>query len=280
MSIINSVLHKIRLHENRHGIFMVVTAYVVSAALLILGSDVFYGITTKAEKISNPTNEVTSSESREQIINPYRIDDVEVSLPIDKQVKSLKISDDTYWLLGSAMDTEEYLSFLGTLDENAVRQEEDTKAKTTDENIIESMSTTTDDAKLTHSVTKDEVTMLERIVEAEATGEDMTGKILIANVIFNRIQDDEFPDTVKEVIFQKVGGDYQFSPIRDKRYWDVSVSKETKEAVQRAIEGEDHSEGALYFMARKRAKNSNAKWFDKNLDWLFKHGGHEFYKHK
>ncbi|HCM13497.1 MAG TPA: cell wall hydrolase, partial [Lachnospiraceae bacterium] len=35
---------------------------------------------------------------------------------------------------------------------------------------------------------------------------------------------------------------------------------------------------ALYFMARKRAKASNAKWFDDNLKWLFKHGGHEFYR--
>ena len=118
--------------------------------------------------------------------------------------------------------------------------------------------------------------MLEQIVEAEATGEDMIGKILVANVIFNRTKDDEFPDTIKEVIFQKVGGDYQFSPIADKRYWSVKVTKETKEAVQRAVDGEDHSEGALFFMARRLARKSSAKWFDNNLTWLFKHGAHEF----
>lgn len=125
---------------------------------------------------------------------------------------------------------------------------------------------------------KEEIKMLERIVEAEATGEGMKGKILVANVVINRIEDEDFPDTVEGVIFHKVGGEYQFSPISDKRYWKVKVTDETKEAVQRALDGEDYSEGALYFMARRIARKSSARWFDNNLKWLFKHGGHEFYK--
>jgi N-acetylmuramoyl-L-alanine amidase len=128
------------------------------------------------------------------------------------------------------------------------------------------------------TITQDEVSMLERITEAEASGEDAVGKILIVNVILNRIVCDEFPNTVKGVIFQHDDGEYQFSPVESGRYWDVKVSKETKKAVLRALEGEDYSKGALYFIARKHTKTQAAKWFDKNLDWLFKHGGHEFYK--
>ncbi|MHB8128871.1 MAG: cell wall hydrolase, partial [Mobilitalea sp.] len=127
---------------------------------------------------------------------------------------------------------------------------------------------------------KEDISMLQRIVEAEASGEDMVGKILVANVIFNRMADEDFPDTVEGVIFQEKHGDYQFSPVSDERYWTVKVSKESKEAVKRAIEGEDYSEGALYFIARKRTRASSAQWFDQKLDWLFKHGGHEFYKNK
>ena len=126
--------------------------------------------------------------------------------------------------------------------------------------------------------TKDDVKILEQIVEAEATGEDMKGKILVANVIFNRMADEEFPDNVKDVVFQKVGGEYQFSPISDKRFWSVKVTDDTREAVQRAMNGEDYSEGALYFMARRLARKSSAKWFDNNLKWLLKHGEHEFFK--
>lgn len=51
-----------------------------------------------------------------------------------------------------------------------------------------------------------------KIVEAEAGGEDYTGKLLVANVIINRVQSDEFPNTVTEVIFQREKGITQFSP--------------------------------------------------------------------
>ena len=42
-----------------------------------------------------------------------------------------------------------------------------------------------------------------RIVEAEAGGEDETGKLLVANVVLNRVESESFPDTITEVILQK-----------------------------------------------------------------------------
>jgi N-acetylmuramoyl-L-alanine amidase len=92
------------------------------------------------------------------------------------------------------------------------------------------------------SLSADEKEVLQRIVEAEATGEDIYGKILVANVVINRVNSDEFPDTISEVVFQKIGGSYQFSPTKDGRYWSVKVSKETIKAVDRALSGEDYSE--------------------------------------
>ena len=55
------------------------------------------------------------------------------------------------------------------------------------------------------------------------------------------------------------------------------VSEETIEAVNRVLEGEDISCGALYFAARKRADSENMRWFDEELTFLFSHGGHEFF---
>ena len=60
----------------------------------------------------------------------------------------------------------------------------------------------------------------------------------------------------------------------------VEVSEETIEAVDHVLKGEDLSEGALFFVARKRAGKSGLKWFDEELQFLFRHGGHEFYKCK
>ena len=49
-------------------------------------------------------------------------------------------------------------------------------------------------------------------------------------------------------------------------------------AVGRALDGEDISEGALYFAARDYADSKRMRWFDEKLTLLFRHGGHEFFK--
>ena len=79
-------------------------------------------------------------------------------------------------------------------------------------------------ASLMVSVTNEEVEMLERITEAEATGEGFYGKRLVSNVIINRVLSSDFPNTIKEVIFQSG----QFSPITDGRYKSIKVTNETK----------------------------------------------------
>lgn len=116
-----------------------------------------------------------------------------------------------------------------------------------------------------------------KIVEAEAGGEDLKGKILVANVIFNRIESPEFPSNVTDVVWERSGGSAQFSPVADGRIYTVTVSKETKEAVNRAIDGEDYSHGALYFMEERYADEENVKWFKDELKFLFRHGVHDFY---
>ena len=70
------------------------------------------------------------------------------------------------------------------------------------------------------------------IVEAEAGTEDVKGRILVANVIMNRIKNKEFPDTVTEVVWQNTNGVPQFSPTYDGRINEVTVTDETREAVR------------------------------------------------
>ena len=120
--------------------------------------------------------------------------------------------------------------------------------------------------------------ILERIVEAEAGGENHKGKVLVANVVLNRVKNKAFPSTIKGVVFSHRGRTYQFSPIMDGRYYTVDVSKDTKSAVSDALKGIDYSDGALYFMERALADSSNVSWFDRSLIRLFKYHCHEFYK--
>ena len=96
-------------------------------------------------------------------------------------------------------------------------------------------------------------------------------------MVLNRVESDSFPDTITEVIFQRSKGVTQFSPVANGRFWTVEISEETISAVDRALEGEDLSQGALYFAARKHANKKSMRWFDEKLDYLFTHGGHEFF---
>lgn len=116
-----------------------------------------------------------------------------------------------------------------------------------------------------------------RIVEAEATGESMEGRMLVANVVLNRVENDLFPDCVVDVVFDNRGGMNQFSPVKDGRYYSVTISDETVEAVERVLCGEDESQNALFFAARDHADPDNMEWFDENLQYLYTCGGHEFF---
>lgn len=116
-----------------------------------------------------------------------------------------------------------------------------------------------------------------KIVQAEAGNEDEEGKMLVAGVVLNRVKSTRFPDSVQKVVMQQKDGVYQFSPVANGTYKNVNVTQETKDAVERVLKGEDISQGALYFAARKYADPEKMKWFDTKLTRLFEHGGHEFY---
>lgn len=126
-------------------------------------------------------------------------------------------------------------------------------------------------------VSEKDLDTLMRIVEAEAGGEDRTGKLLVANVVINRVRNKKFPNNVTDVVYQKAQNVTQFSPVSNGRIDEVSISEETKEVVYSALRGEDISGGALFFMARKYAVPENVAWFDSQLTYLFSYGGHDFY---
>ena len=103
-----------------------------------------------------------------------------------------------------------------------------------------------------------------KIVEAEAGGEDRKGKLLVANVVINRVKNKKFPNNVTDVVYQQKQNVAQFSPVSNGTIHTVKVSEDTKDVVYSALRGEDVSEGALFFMARKYAAPENVQWFDSN----------------
>ena len=123
------------------------------------------------------------------------------------------------------------------------------------------------------SLEDQEYQVLLKIVEAEAGCEDTEGRMLIANVVMNRVRNGYFPNTVTEVVYQRQDGTAQFSPVSDGRIDTVNVSQGTIDAVARVMNGEDISQGALFF----RSVRSRSGWFDQKLSRVLEHGNHIFY---
>ena len=121
--------------------------------------------------------------------------------------------------------------------------------------------------EIDNDISLDEYSEFARLIEAEASTEDLEGKTLVADVVINRVASDIFPNTISEVI----NDPGQFDPV-DNKYINYAVpTHESKLAVMRALDGEGGSKGALYFQ-----KSKATEWGDKQ--YLFRYGNHSFYK--
>ena len=87
-----------------------------------------------------------------------------------------------------------------------------------------------------------EVNLLARLVEAEANGEPLSGKIAVAAVVMNRIENNSFPNTISSVIYQPG----QFDPVTNGNI-NNQPNPESYTAAREALNGNDPTNGALYF---------------------------------
>ncbi|PGK51109.1 hypothetical protein CN918_25305 [Priestia megaterium] len=117
---------------------------------------------------------------------------------------------------------------------------------------------------------EDRVNTLGRIIEAEARGESMQGKIAVGNVIINRMNNKQFPNTIKGVIFQK----NQFSPVKSGKIYSTKASTDSLKAAVRVINGENVVKDALYFYNPKLTKET----FFSKLTYIMRIGNHQFLK--
>jgi hypothetical protein len=88
---------------------------------------------------------------------------------------------------------------------------------------------------------------LAKMIHCEAKGESLEGQIAVGAVILNRVENDQFPNTIEEVILEKSSGTYQFSPAASGNIFSAKPDATSIEAAKRALEGEDPTDGSLYF---------------------------------
>ena len=113
---------------------------------------------------------------------------------------------------------------------------------------------------------------LSRIINAESKGESLYGKIAVGNVVLNRKNSPDYPDTVKDVIFDTKHG-VQFTPVANGTIYD-EPNTESVIAAKICLEGYTVNSNILYFMNEKLSTSS---WISQNCKYVFSIGNHDFY---
>lgn len=88
--------------------------------------------------------------------------------------------------------------------------------------------------------------LLARLITAEADGEPYEAKVGVGAVVINRVKDYRFPNTIKDVIYEKTDGYYQFTPVEN-GWINRPASEDAKKAAYDALHGSDPTHGALFY---------------------------------
>ena len=91
-------------------------------------------------------------------------------------------------------------------------------------------------------ITGNDIDLMAKLVSAESIGEPYTGKVAVASVVLNRAIDPHFPNSIREVIFQKNA----FSCVRNGQI-NAVANQDCYDAVYDAIKGADPTNDALFF---------------------------------
>ena len=118
----------------------------------------------------------------------------------------------------------------------------------------------------------EDIYWMSRIINSEAGGEPFLGKIAVGNVVMNRVRSSQYPNTVKDVIFDRKYG-VQFSPIINGTIYN-SPNYDSIIAARICLEGYSLSNDVIYFLNPRIATNF---WIVNNCKYEFTIGNHKFY---
>ena len=123
------------------------------------------------------------------------------------------------------------------------------------------------------SYSEEDLYWMSRIISAESRGEPMLGKLAVGTVVLNRVASGEFPDTIREVIFDRQWG-VQFAPVANGSVYD-EPTEESVLAAMLVLDGARAAGDSLYFIAPELTDNH---WTMENRTHVTTIGCHWFYK--
>ena len=134
-----------------------------------------------------------------------------------------------------------------------------------------SMNTTNAKARSANYNTED-LYWLSRVISAESRGESLRGQIAVGNVVLNRVKSQQFPNSVKGVVFDRKNG-VQFEPVENGTIYQEPATTSIL-AAKMVLEGTDMVGNCLYFFAPALSKGT---WIVQNRTYYTTIGCHKFY---
>jgi spore germination cell wall hydrolase CwlJ-like protein len=123
------------------------------------------------------------------------------------------------------------------------------------------------------SYTQEEFNMLCCVLQGEVGHCSEQSKIAVANVVINRVKSNKFPNSISGVLTAA----NQFTAIYGYYNGTVTPTENTKACALRALQGEDNSNGAVYYYSPKYCSGSTASWFE-SLTFCTELDGQRYFK--
>ncbi len=123
------------------------------------------------------------------------------------------------------------------------------------------------------SYSEEDLYWMSRIIHAESSGEPYIGKLLVGDVILNRVLSEKFPNTVKAVIFDTKHA-VQFTPVSNGTIYNTPC-EDCIRAARAVLSGAVRSSVAMYFVNMNTVPVS---WVSKNRPAILTVGKHTFFE--
>lgn len=121
---------------------------------------------------------------------------------------------------------------------------------------------------LTKIVTDRDVELLARVIHGEARGEPFIGQVAVGAVVINRVLSSYFPNTFREVVYQK----RQFSAVADGQI-NLKPGSRSYKAAREALRGTDPTMGSMYYY---NPRTANYQWWFEQRRMMVTIGEHIF----
>lgn len=194
-------------------------------------------------------------------VNPQKILP-EVNIPSDQIIKyHIGVGDTLYDLAKDFNTSMGVIMALNKMENSVIR---------TGRTIYLPINNLTSRQVLAKTVSEKEINLLARAIFGEARGEPFIGQVAVGAVIINRVIDRQFPNNIRDVIYQP----RQISAVADGQFY-LTPNSTAYKAAKEALAGKDPTMGSLYYYNPRTAAHLN--WFSR-LRTMVTIGQHVFAK--